>query len=199
LSGPLDWAVVGRALDGQDESGDLHVVAPFEGGVLIGAIDGLGHGADAAIAARAAAEVLTSHPAESLLRLIERCHESLRSTRGAVITLASFDTRRAELTWMGVGNAEAVLLRADASISEAAPLRGGIVGHRLPAFREATVSVAEGDTLVFTTDGIRAGFSRIRSLLGSPGELAESIMLEFGKPSDDAMVIVARYTGVDCR
>jgi hypothetical protein len=197
LSSPFDWAVVGRALEGQDESGDLHVVAPFEGGVLIGAIDGLGHGADAAIAARAAAEVLTGHPTYSLLRLIELCHERLRNTRGAVITLASFDTRRAELTWMGVGNAEAVLLRADAS-SEAAPLRGGIVGSRLPAFREASVSVAAGDMLVLATDGIRAGFSRIRSPFGSPAEVAESIMLEFGKANDDAMVIVARYTGAEC-
>jgi phosphoserine phosphatase RsbX len=100
---------------------------------------------------------------------------------------------------MGVGNAEALLLHADASTCEAAPLRGGVVGFRLPAFREATVSVVRGDTLVLVTDGIRAGFSRIRSLLGSAAELAESIMLEFGRASDDAMVIVGRFTGAACQ
>jgi phosphoserine phosphatase RsbX len=190
----VDWAVVGHPLKGQSESGDLHVVAPFVGGVLIAAIDGLGHGPEAAVAARAASVVLTSQPTASLHRLIELCHEALRNTRGAVITLASFDTRRDELTWMGVGNAEGVLLHADASSSAAAPLRGGVVGFRLPAFREATVPVVDGDTLVLATDGIRSGFSRVRSLLGSPGELAEAIMLEFRKPDDDAMVVVARYT-----
>ena len=50
----IEWAVAGAPIDGETESGDLHAVVQFEGGVLVGAVDGLGHGAEAAVAARAA-------------------------------------------------------------------------------------------------------------------------------------------------
>jgi hypothetical protein len=42
----LGWA--GTALEA--ESGDVHVVAEFDHGVLVGVIDGLGHGYEAAVA-----------------------------------------------------------------------------------------------------------------------------------------------------
>jgi negative regulator of sigma-B (phosphoserine phosphatase) len=192
----LDWAIAGRPLPGEIESGDLHVVTPFDGGALVAVIDGLGHGPEAAVAARAAAVVLTAHASEVLLRLVALCHDALRKTRGAVITLASFRTRRAELTWMGIGNVEGLLLRADASKpTDAAPLRGGVVGFRLPAFRETTVSLSWGDTLVLATDGIRGGFARGRRASTPPAQLAETILSEHARTSDDAMVLVARYIG----
>jgi hypothetical protein len=192
----VDWAIAGRPLAGETESGDLHVVAPFDGGTLVAVIDGLGHGPQAALAARAAAEVLMEHPSDALSRLVVWCHEALRKTRGAVMTLASFRSRGAELTWMGIGNVEGVLLRADDKrASDAAPLRGGVVGFRMPAFREATVSLACGDTVVLATDGIRSGFSRGRSAAASPAHLSASILADHGKTTDDAMVIVARYVG----
>ncbi len=129
----LDWAVAGAPIDGGTESGDLHAVVPFDGGVLVGAIDGLGHGPEAAAAARAAALILAAHAAESPRRLMDRCHEGLRRTRGAVITLASFQARAATMTWMGVGNVEGILIHQDAAtVTESAPLRGGVVGFRLP-------------------------------------------------------------------
>ena len=192
----LDWASAGRPLKGETESGDLHVVAPFDGGALVAAIDGLGHGPDAALAARAAAGVLAAHPSDALVQLVEWCHEALRKTRGVVLTLASFRSRSAELTWMGIGNVEGLLLRADSRRpADTALLRGGVVGFRLPAFRETTVSLSWGDTLVLATDGIRGGFSRGLTAAESPAHLCGSILAEHGKISDDAMVLVARYIG----
>jgi phosphoserine phosphatase RsbX len=192
----LDWAVAGRPLNGQIESGDLHVVAPFDGGTLVAAIDGLGHGPEAARASRVAAGVVAAHPSETLTRLVEWCHEALLKTRGAVMTLASFRSRTAELTWMGIGNVEGVLLRADATrASDAAPLRGGVVGFRMPAFRATTVSLSFGDTLVLATDGIKSGFARGRTAAASPAQLSEAILADHGRSTDDAMVLVARYVG----
>lgn len=192
----IEWAVAGAPLFTGTESGDLHVVAPFDGGVLVGAIDGLGHGPEAAAAARAAAVILEAHAAESPLRLFERCHEGLRKTRGAVMTLASIHMRGSEMTWMGVGNVEGVLLRVNlTTANEAVSLRGGIVGLRMPAPREARVSLFPGDTLIIATDGIGGGFSRGIDASASPARLAESILSEHRKRSDDATVVVARYVG----
>src|SRR2546422_8836961 len=91
----IEWAAAGRALGGPSEaceSGDIHVAAPFPKGILVGVIDGLGHGPEAAQAARTAARVLTAHAGEPVQALIQRCHGSLRNTRGAVMSLASFST-----------------------------------------------------------------------------------------------------------
>lgn len=192
----IDWAVAGVPIEGEVESGDRHVVAPFEGGVLVGAIDGLGHGPKAAEAARAAVAILDAHAGESPRHLLDLCHEGLRKTRGAVITLARFQTGSATLTWLGVGNVEAALLRADRTrANEGAPLRGGIVGFRLPRTREATIALFPNDTLMLATDGIASGFSSGIDTTLSPAQLAESILLAHRKQSDDATVVVARYLG----
>jgi phosphoserine phosphatase RsbX len=164
--------------------------------VLIGAIDGLGHGPEAAAAARAAFAILETHAGQSPLRLLELCHDGLRRTRGAVLTLASFQTSSAKMTWTGVGNVEGVLLHADrTTTSEGAPLRGGIVGFRLPAPRDVTITVCRGDTIILATDGIAGGFARGVDVSLSPAQLAESIFSVHRKRSDDATVVVTRYLG----
>src|SRR5689334_7847165 len=99
----LEWAVAGRALPGQAESGDRYVVQPFTDGVLLAAVDGLGHGAEAATAARTAVDTLTRYAQEPVMHLLQRCHEQLRRTRGVVLTLASIAARDGTLTWLGVG------------------------------------------------------------------------------------------------
>ncbi len=49
----IDWGVATLMLAGERESGDLHLVKPVGTGVLVSVVDGLGHGAEAAAAARA--------------------------------------------------------------------------------------------------------------------------------------------------
>src|SRR5260370_421927 len=103
-SGFLEWGMASEPLAGQPESGDLGLVLPFPGGILVGALDGLGHGDEAAAAARAAAEVLRAQPDAPVIWLVRQCHNALGDTRGAVMSLASFSARYGTLTWMGIGN-----------------------------------------------------------------------------------------------
>ena len=80
-----DWGWAGAGLHG-DESGDLYVVVMLPHGALFAAIDGLGHGPEAALAAREAASILRMQAGLPMLELITRCHEGLKKTRGAVMT-----------------------------------------------------------------------------------------------------------------
>ena len=186
------------ALEGEAESGDLHVVAPFAGGVLVAAIDGLGHGGHAAFAARLAGSELRDDAGAPLPLLFERCHRKLARTRGVVMSAASFDGGQDAMTWLGVGNVEGALVRGGsvpATASDSILLTGGVVGYQLPRLRPTTVPVGPGDTLVFTTDGVGGGF-----LAGfQPGlaaqELAERTFATHAKGNDDALVLVARYLG----
>jgi len=154
-------------------------------------VDGLGHGAEAAAAASTALAVLETHPQEPLGVLVRRCHEALTRTRGAVMTVASLQCGERQLTWLGVGNVEAVLV-ADSTPARRAVLLNGVVGYQLPALRAATVPVAPGDLLVFATDGIGAGFSDALATSDSPQQVADWVLEHHFKGSDDALVLAVR-------
>jgi serine phosphatase RsbU (regulator of sigma subunit) len=195
---PIEWGVASRPYPGQVESGDLHVIAAFEGGVLAAAIDGLGHGDEAAQAARRAAEVLMDDPARPVRHLVERCHQALRGGRGAVMTLAAFDTRQDRLTWTAVGNVEAALCRADGDAKpprEAIVPRGGVVGYQLPPLREVTLPIARGDVLILATDGVAHDFILESPLRTPAAAYAGHLLAHYGKNTDDALVLVVRYLG----
>ena len=194
----IDWGVATLTLAGERESGDLHLVKPIGTGVLVSVVDGLGHGVDAAAAARAAVAALNRHAQESVLLLLQRCHEALAGTRGVVVSVALFDRTDGSMTWLGVGNVEGVLLYADGGGRqgrERLVTRGGIVGSELPPLRAEVLAVAPGDTLVLATDGVHSGFADDLTVDAPPQQLADQILTRCGKRTDDALVLVARYVG----
>ncbi|MGH7432456.1 MAG: SpoIIE family protein phosphatase [Candidatus Methylomirabilales bacterium] len=194
----LEWGFATLALPGQAESGDRHVVQPFPNGVMVAAVDGLGHGEEAAAAAKLAVSVLECHAREPVIALLRRCHEALRETRGVAMSLASLRAPDGVLTWLGVGNVESLLLRAAANPKvrhESLVLRGGVVGAHLPPLQAEVVPVMRGDMLILATDGIREGFADGLALSDPPQELADRILARHAKGTDDALVLVARIAG----
>jgi serine phosphatase RsbU (regulator of sigma subunit) len=194
----IEWGVAAEPIAGETVSGDLYVVKPFDHGVLLAAIDGVGHGPEATAAARIAAAILENHAHESVISLVERCHEALVKTRGVVMTLASLNALENSLTWFGVGNVKGLLLRADANaihLSERVLLRSGLVGFKLPALHASVIPVTPGDLLIFATDGIRIDFAGDVNLNEAPTQMAARILHGHSKGTDDALVLAARYLG----
>ncbi len=194
----VHWGVATLALTGQTESGDLHLVAPVKHGVLVAVVDGLGHGEEAAAPAKIAVHTLEQFAEEPPLSLVQRCHAALKGTRGVVLSLARLDAHRGTMTWLGIGNVEGLLHHAhwaERSARASLVTRGGIVGSELPAVQAAVLPVEPGDTLVFATDGIRSGFSDDVSAREDPQRLADQLLSRYGKGTDDALVLVARYVG----
>jgi len=194
----IDVGIASFAPDGQVESGDLSVAYSDPDHALLAAIDGIGHGKSAAAAARAAAAILESSPEEDLISLIQKCHESLRSTRGVVLSLASIDFQRRILTWLGVGNVQGVLVRSANSPdsgNHSLLLRPGVIGSRLPALQTTTLHIFPGDTLAFATDGIRGDFADDLFTHEAPQRSADRILAKHCKGNDDALIFVARFTG----
>jgi negative regulator of sigma-B (phosphoserine phosphatase) len=196
----LEYGVAKFVLPGQDESGDHHLICCIRSGILIAAIDGIGHGEEAANAAKAAAYTLKSSAGEPIISLVERCHEKLRATRGVVLSLAFIDPAHAMMTWLGVGNVQGVLMRADAkngNVQESLLLRAGVVGSQLPAIQATALPIAQGDTLFFATDGVRSDFSATLSARENPQRAADRILEHYGTGTDDALVLVVRLTGIN--
>lgn len=190
----LDLGVASLTLVGHDQCGDLNLVAPFASGVLLAVMDGAGHGVEAVQAAKTAQSILSDRPDEPLPALIRRCHDGLRTMRGVVMSLASFNTREQIMTWAGVGNVEGRLLSRDAHREPRRLLSSaGILGHRLVPVTPIAIQVQPGDTLIFATDGVRESFDRGLCLNRSPQKIADDILARDALRTDDALVLVARF------
>ena len=193
--GQLETGVAGRAHPGEARSGDRAVLAPAAGGALVAAIDGLGHGGEAADAAATAAAVLEAEPGGDLSGLLDRCHAALRRTRGVVVTLAWFDVARGVLTWTGVGNVEGRLVRAGDSrrATEGAFVKGGVLGYNLPLVRVTGTALEPGDVIVLATDGVGSGYADALAAGGPAQALADRILAAHARHDDDALVVVVRW------
>lgn len=196
----VEWAVATRSLPGETESGDLHLVAPFPGGVLLAAVDGLGHGPEAAAVARLAVATLEAHAGEPLARLLLRCHEALRGSRGAVMTVAMFREADRLLTWQGVGNVEGrVLWRGPDGRTMRRDLvtHRGVVGGDFKPPRPGTHQLGPATLLILTTDGIERAFPEDLPTGERVQRLADTVLSRHARQTDDALVLVARFLGAD--
>ncbi len=199
--GLIDWAVAAKTLAGQIVSGDQHWVRVCPGQAMAAVVDGVGHGKEAARAARRAIATLDLSVGKSPVALFQRCHEQLRSTRGVVMSLASFNANDNTLAWLGVGNVEGVLFHRQNHIlpgQESLLQRPGVLGDHLPGLSPSLVQISAGDILIFATDGISRGFTDNTDLNDSPQQIADRILTQFGRETDDALVLVARFLNGKC-
>ena len=194
----LEWQVAGRALPGEERSGDGALVIPLPDGALAAAVDGLGHGPEAAEAADAALGALRRRAADDVVALVEAAHDALGATPGAALSQAVLDSGRGTMTWVGVGNVEGRLLRGgvpSAAAAETLVLHRGVLGHSLPALRPATLGVRRGDVLILATDGVLPAFADGLVPTGTCGEIAARVIARYARETDDALVLVARCLG----
>ncbi|HVE83053.1 MAG TPA: SpoIIE family protein phosphatase [Myxococcales bacterium] len=189
-AGALAWAVAGRPLPGETQSGDDALVLDRGHDVLLAVVDGLGHGPDAAAAARAACTALASSPGD-LVALFQACHRSEARQRGAALS-AALVSAGGEMWWAGIGNVEGLVARP--SGHERLLMRGGVVGGSMPPLRPARLELKRGDTLVLATDGLSEDLAQ--SCDGrDPEALARLLLQQHARATDDALVLVARFTG----
>jgi len=194
----LDCGVAARPLRGQRASGDKHLIQPFREGILIAVVDGLGHGLEAAEAAKTVVTTLKHHAGESVLSLVNRCQSGLAGTRGVAASIASFNFTDSTMTWLGIGNVEGVLVRSHnetAPVKEFLLLARGFIGGQVPDLRAFAVPVEPVDTLTFATDGVASDFHEEVNVVQSPQKIADRVLSVHGKDSDDALVLVARFLG----
>jgi phosphoserine phosphatase RsbX len=199
--GPIEWAAVRRPRPGEAVCGDHPVALDIdEGAALFGVIDGLGHGAAAAAAAQQAAEVVAERRSEPLDVLMQRCHRALAQTRGVAMTLARVDFETDALSWIGIGNVAADLVAkhpTGVEVRSSALLVGGIVGYRMPqTLSTSQVSISPGDLLIMSSDGIAEHHLDSINFAAHATAIAEQLVGQYGRETDDALVLAARHRGI---
>jgi serine phosphatase RsbU (regulator of sigma subunit) len=192
----FDWAVASLPIPGEEISGDACLVSSRSNGLLAAVVDGVGHGPEARAVSDLVISILQKNVDQPLETLLSLCHQSLRSTRGAVLSMALFQNLNPTLSWCGVGNVEGHLFRKNSETTrESLLLRNGTLGMNFPPPRFATLPLQFGDTLIFATDGIQVDFYQNVNSQDSCQAIADSILSQFRKGTDDALVLVVRYLG----
>ena len=195
----VEWGTAAEPHPAERVSGDVALVLRAPKGALVAVFDGLGHGHEAARAARIARDAVRDAAGTDVVALVHRCHRALTRTRGAAVALAYVSTEAGTLTWLGVGNVEGRVVAGDqrGKANASLRLRPGVIGHRLPAIGATTLDIRRGDTIILATDGVARAFGEAVDLSGSPRRIAERILAEHWTVCDDGLVLVMRYLGSD--
>jgi negative regulator of sigma-B (phosphoserine phosphatase) len=93
-----------------------------------------------------------------------------------------------------VGNVAGIILRhtSDGRKNESLLTRGGVIGFRMPSIRSVCLDLAPGDSLILTSDGIRSGFMEAAPRHDTAQQLADHILAQSKRDTDDALVLVLR-------
>jgi anti-sigma regulatory factor (Ser/Thr protein kinase) len=190
----LDAGAVGVAKPGEAVSGDDWMLVSGRGRHALLVVDGLGHGPDAAAAARAATGAFARSEG-SAAELLGVLHDALRSTRGAAAAVALMQPAKRVLDYAGVGNVSAAVSgegRVRHLVSH-----NGILGHGAPRMRELAYPFPAGALLVMHTDGVATHWDlgKYAGLESKhPAVVAAVLYRDHLRGSDDATVVVVRNT-----
>jgi anti-sigma regulatory factor (Ser/Thr protein kinase) len=188
--------ILGRRLADETVSGDHAIfVREREGEIVLAVIDGIGHGPLAHHASAAAATAFLATQGSSLRLVLEACDAALQGTRGAVMAVARIDEEAGTVTHVGAGNVTSRVEgfgRTYTLATRATTL--GSRGSKQKATEETT-AIAPGEALIVFTDGLRSRTSLMERpdlLREHPIVIAEWLLTEFGRGTDDALVLVVR-------
>jgi anti-sigma regulatory factor (Ser/Thr protein kinase)/serine/threonine protein phosphatase PrpC len=173
-------------------NGDAFVIREWQGNLLAGVIDGLGHGELAQKAALAALRYVQSHHDLPLDRIFTGAGRACLGTRGAVMALARFDSN-GNMHFASLGNIEA---RAWSGTERVHPeVQRGILG-----LNQTVVSVHEHRwnpqwMLVLHSDGLSSHW-QWHEFPGLEKETAQAashrLLRSLADEDDDATVVVVR-------
>ena len=191
--GSLEVGVLHLPMPGEEACGDSWAIDLRPGRNMITVVDGLGHGPDAAEAARLAIRAFQAHAAQPPTRIIERMHDAMRSSRGAAVAIAEVDLEAGIIRYAGVGNIGAAVV----SGSETKNLvsHSGTVGHQLHKLQEFVYPWPAGALLVMHSDGItqRWDLDRYPGLASrDPALVAGVLYRDFTRGRDDTTMVVVR-------
>jgi len=189
----VEVGVLSIAVKGEDVCGDGWGAKEMPDSIALMVVDGLGHGALAAEAARDAERIFGDAPSPSPTPILQASHLSLKKTRGAAMAVASvnFDSRL--LSFAGVGNISAFLVAPQGSRGMAS--HNGTVGHEVRKIQEFSFPWSAESVLVMHSDGLntRWDLAQYPGIWSKhPALIAGLLYRDFSRQRDDVTVLVAK-------
>jgi anti-sigma regulatory factor (Ser/Thr protein kinase) len=156
-------------------------------------MDGLGHGPNAARAARAGLEAFAAHPSATPAALMQICHGALAATRGAAGAAARVAPAKRHGSFAGVGN---IACRVETT-GERRQLvsHSGTLGHVMRRVQEFEFVFPAGALLILASDGLTTRWSSedYPGLLAKhAGLIAGVLYRDHNRGTDDVTVVVLK-------
>lgn len=183
---------------GEVASGDAWTVISSPRHHLVCVADGLGHGPDAAAAARAAINALVQDGAEyrGVEALLQSLDLALRPTRGAAVAVAALQPDKELCHFSGVGNISGCVLTRGQSRSMVS--HAGILGHQVRKIQVFSYPLPEDALCIMHSDGLATRW-RLDDYPGlersHPALIAGVLYRDYSRRRDDAAVVVVRRGG----
>lgn len=179
---------------GQEVCGDAWGWKPARIGNTVVVADGLGHGPDAAAAARCAMEIFHKHSDASPRDILESIHLGLKHTRGAAVSVASMDEDRRIVAFAGLGNVSGYVCETGQPRRQFVSMNGTAGLEARTSFREFSYPWPRGSAVVLHSDGLTShwGLDDYPALISrGPALLAGVLFRDFSRGTDDATVVAA--------
>ncbi|WP_205505108.1 anti-sigma regulatory factor [Pseudomonas viridiflava] len=153
-------------------------------------IDGLGHGEDAEIAARAGEVEFQRRPFDSAEQIFDDMHHAMKGTRGGAAAVVQFDAGSGGLRSVGIGNIGATLIDDDKTRGLVS--HPGIVGLQFRKAQAFEHLQATGQLLVMFSDGLQSRWN-LRDYPGliyrHPAIIAAVLHRDYCRGRDDVTVL----------
>lgn len=190
---PVRIGAVRTAAPGETVCGDDWDLALAGGRAPLMLADGLGHGEQAALAAREAVRCFRANltlPPEGILDAV---HGALVPTRGAAVSIAVLDVEHDQVHYAGMGNVCGLIAGPAGSRSMVG--QNGTVGGEFRRARATSYPWAPAAVVILYSDGLgsQLGVQRYPGLLArDPALVAGVLYRDFLRGRDDATIVVAR-------
>jgi anti-sigma regulatory factor (Ser/Thr protein kinase) len=184
------FGAISTAVEGETECGDAWRMAFSDdaGGALM-LVDGLGHGASAAAAARLATESFSGRPFDPPQTQLERSHGALTGSRGAAAACAAWNMR--SLRYAGIGNITGRLSAHDSNRGLVS--HNGTLGFQIRRIQQFEYPLSSGNLLIMHSDGLSARWD-LGDYFGPPQRhpalIAGMLYRDYLRGKDDATVVV---------
>jgi anti-sigma regulatory factor (Ser/Thr protein kinase) len=180
--------------NGEQVSGDGYCFVELNDGFRLLIADGLGHGVDANLAVRKAAEAFLLCEEESPSETIRFIHAAIRKTRGIVGTVVRYEAATRNWKVAGVGNIAVKWLAPTNSRNHIA--YNGIIGYNIPnTMNDQLVSQDEFPQFIACSDGIRSRWELTKFPILNQHHgtiIATALYKEYARGTDDSSVIVCK-------
>jgi hypothetical protein len=190
---PFIVAAVSLPKSGETVCGDAWYVRYESGDLQAMIADGLGHGAHAAEAARAAVSAFAGGTHRGEVDALQEMHDQMRHTRGAAAAVATIHRQTGVIGYAGVGNISALVVH-NGSVRHAVS-HSGTLGHEARVLREYSYPWPAGAIFVMHSDGLGTHWSLddYRGLRQRhPAIIAAVLYRDHSRGRDDVTVLVAR-------
>jgi|GEM_PF-2250757 len=194
---PWSFALFTRPFPGQTECGDQGTLIRNQEGILLVLADGLGHGPQAAHAAKKAIEVVQNSHRLQLSELIKTLDHQLKKTRGVAISLARIRKGTKKIEWVGIGNVSGRLM----SLKDGIHLEqkvfanfNGTIGRSVDRYKILEYAFEDDEWLMIHSDGLTRNWMStfIESNRGTPHEVGLKVIRENSRVNDDSSLLIGR-------